>query len=84
MVIWPEGSDPPTARPAAPPAHDDGDNSDFMDVGSKTTVGVTASAYDDRPGESGGDVGCGEMGCLPDLAHDGVDAEDTESRWSCA
>ncbi|CAN0073204.1 unnamed protein product, partial [Ectocarpus fasciculatus] len=23
-------------------------------------------------------------GCLPDLAHDGVGEEDTESRWSCA
>ncbi|CAM9353581.1 unnamed protein product [Ectocarpus sp. 13 AM-2016] len=71
MMLWPRGKG-------------DDDNAEFVEAGSKTTVGVTASAYDDRPGEGAGDVGCGEMGCLPDLAHDGVGEEDTESRWSCA
>ncbi|CAM9175809.1 unnamed protein product [Ectocarpus sp. 13 AM-2016] len=75
---------PPTTQPVSPPAEGDDDNAEFVGAGSKTTVGVTASAYDDRPGEGAGDVGCGEMGCLPDLAHDGVGEEDTESRWSCA
>ncbi|CAN0308610.1 unnamed protein product [Ectocarpus sp. 6 AP-2014] len=74
----------PTAQPASPPADEDDGNAEFVEAGSKTTVGVTASAYDDRPGESAGGNGCGEMGCLPDLAHDGVGEEDTESRWSCA
>ncbi|CAN0124396.1 unnamed protein product, partial [Ectocarpus fasciculatus] len=76
---------PPTAQPAAfPPADEDDDsNADFVEAGSKTTVGVTASAYDDRPGESEGNVGCGESGCLPGLAHDVGGEEDTESRWSC-
>ncbi|CAN0231585.1 unnamed protein product [Scytosiphon promiscuus] len=68
MILWPRGND----------------DADFIEAGSKTTVGVTASAYDDRPGESAGDVGCGVSGCLPDLAHDGLGEEDTESRWSCA
>ncbi|CAM9886236.1 unnamed protein product, partial [Pylaiella littoralis] len=70
MELWPQGNE--------------GDDADFVEAGSKTTVGVTTSAYDDRPGESEGDVGCGERGCLPDLAHDGVGEEDPESRWSCA
>lgn len=56
----------------------------FIEAGTKTTVTVSASAYDERPGESGDDVGCGEDGCLPDLAHDGIGEEDVESRWSCA
>lgn len=55
-----------------------------MEAGTKTTVDVTASGYDDRPGQSGDNVGCGEDGCLPDLAHDGIGEEDVESRWSCA
>lgn len=80
----PIAASPPTAQPASPPADEDDDNAEFVEAGSETTVGVTASAYDDRPGESAGDVGCGEMGCLPDLAHDGVGEEDAESRWSCA
>ncbi|CAB1096447.1 unnamed protein product [Ectocarpus sp. CCAP 1310/34] len=75
---------PATAQPVSPPEEEDDNNAEFVEAGSKTTVGVTATAYDDRPGESAGDVGCGEMGCLPDLAHDGVGEEDTESRWSCA
>eukprot|EP00903_Cladosiphon_okamuranus_P017357 g15990.t2 len=63
--------------------YDEDDDNDFVEVGRKTTVGVTASAYDKRPRESAGGVGCGESGCLPDLAHDGVGEEDAESRWSC-
>lgn len=59
-------------------------DADYVEAGTKTTIDVTASAYDDRPGESGGDVGCGEDGCLPGLAHDGIGEEDLESRWSCA
>lgn len=46
---------------------------------------MTATAFDERPGEAGGEVGCGEDGCLPELAHDGVsDLSDVGSRWSCA
>lgn len=62
----------------------DGHDTGYVEAGTKTTVGVSASAYDDRPGESGDDVGCGEDGCLPALAHDGIGEEDVESRWSCA
>lgn len=56
----------------------------YVEAGIKTSVDVTATAHDERPGQDSGDVGCGEDGCLPDLAHDGVDEDDIESRWSCA
>lgn len=49
-----------------------------------TTVSVAATAFDERPGEESGDIGCGEDGCLPALAHDGIGEEDSESRWSCS
>ena len=59
----------------------DDDDSGYVEVGTKTTVSVTATAYDER---SGKDSGCGDDGCLPALAHDGVGEEDIESRWSCS
>ena len=55
----------------------------YVEAGTKTTVSVTASAWDERSGSNGGEAGCGEDGCLPELAHDGVGEEDVESRWSC-
>ena len=57
---------------------------DYVEVGTKTSVAVTATAWDERPGGGSGGVGCGEDGCLPELAHDGIGEEDVESRWSCA
>lgn len=66
---------------------DSGDNGYYVEAGTKTTVGVTATGFDERPGSDSGDVGCGEDGCLPELAHDGVgfeNGDDVESRWSCA
>lgn len=56
----------------------------YVEVGTKTSVEVTATAYDERPGQESGDVGCGADGCLPDLAHDGIGEDDVESRWSCS
>lgn len=56
---------------------------DYIDAGTKTSVGVSANAYDTRPGQDSDDVGCMEDGCLPALARDG-DYDDVESRWSCA
>lgn len=61
----------------------DNDNSDLVEAGTKTTVDVSASAYDARHGIDSDDVGCGESGCLPALTRDGV-SDDDESRWSCA
>lgn len=43
---------------------------------------MSASAFDTRPGEESGDVGCGEYGCTPALSRDGITG--TESRWACA
>lgn len=65
-------------------AKDDG--SGYVEVGTQTTVLVYARAWDDRPGEASGNVGCGEdgqRGCMPALTRDG-DTMDEESRWSCA
>ncbi|CAM9823118.1 unnamed protein product, partial [Ectocarpus sp. 4 AP-2014] len=47
---------------------------------------VTSTAFDERPGRSSGDVGCGEDGgdgCAPTNTRDGI-YTDIESRWSCA
>jgi len=52
----------------------------YVNAGSVTEVAVQASAYDERAGDDGG---CGEMGCMPMLAYDGV-VDEAESRWSCA
>ncbi|CAM9269075.1 unnamed protein product [Pylaiella littoralis] len=57
-----------------------------VDVGTNTVVAVSATAYDVRPGASGGQQGCGEVGgdgCAPANTRDGI-VSDTESRWSCA
>eukprot|EP00903_Cladosiphon_okamuranus_P014617 g13555.t1 len=59
---------------------------DAVEVGTKTEVGVTAAAYDVRPGASSRDVGCGAEGgdgCSPTNSRDGI-ASEVESRWSCA
>ncbi|CAM9762395.1 unnamed protein product, partial [Ectocarpus fasciculatus] len=59
---------------------------DAVEVGTKTEVGVSATAYDVRPGSSSGDVGCGEvggLGCTAANTRDGI-VSDIESRWSCA
>lgn len=55
----------------------------LVDAGTFTTIVTTASAFDERPGAEGNDIGCGEDGCAPSLARDG-DVSDAESRWSCA
>ena len=57
--------------------------SGYVEAGTKTTVTTSANAYDTRPGEDSDDVGCGEDGCAPALARDGISV-DIESRWSCA
>ncbi|CAM9910098.1 unnamed protein product, partial [Ectocarpus sp. 4 AP-2014] len=59
---------------------------DAVEVGTKTEVGVSATAHDVRPGRSGDDVGCGEvggLGCTATNTRDGV-VSVTESRWSCS
>lgn len=56
----------------------------YVEAGTKTTVSVTATAWDERSGPDSGDSGCGDSGCLPELAHDGIGEEDVESRWSCS
>ncbi|CAM9449752.1 unnamed protein product, partial [Ectocarpus sp. 12 AP-2014] len=59
---------------------------DAVEVGTKTEVGVSVTAHDVRPGSSGGDVGCGEvggLGCTATNTRDGI-FSDIESRWSCA
>eukprot|EP00903_Cladosiphon_okamuranus_P014618 g13556.t1 len=59
---------------------------DAVEVGTKTEVGVTATAHDMRPGASSAMVGCGEAGgdgCAPALTRDGISSE-VESRWSCS
>ena len=55
----------------------------YIEAGSKTTVGVSANAYDTRPGLASNMVGCQEDGCSPSLTRDGI-SDDIESRWSCA
>lgn len=55
----------------------------YVEAGTKTTVGVSANAYDTRPGGDTGGIGCMTDGCLPALVRDG-DSDDNESRWSCA
>ncbi|CBJ28702.1 hypothetical protein Esi_0118_0035 [Ectocarpus siliculosus] len=57
-----------------------------VEVGTKIEVGVSATAHDTRPGNSSGDVGCGEvggLGCTATNTRDGIFSE-IESRWSCA
>ncbi|CAM9132154.1 unnamed protein product [Ectocarpus sp. 13 AM-2016] len=59
---------------------------DAVEVATKTEVGVSATAHDVRPGSSGDDVGCGEVGgpgCTATNTRDGI-VSDMESRWSCA
>ena len=48
------------------------------DASVKTTVSVSANAYDTRLA----DIGCGNTGCLPELTRDGITK--IESRWSCS
>lgn len=55
----------------------------YVEAGTKTSVGVSANAYDTRPGKESGDVGCQEDGCTPALCRDGI-STGTESRWGCA
>eukprot|EP00903_Cladosiphon_okamuranus_P017040 g15705.t1 len=61
---------------------DDNEDSDinYVEAGAQTTVSVSATAYDERHGDA---HGCGDSGCLPSLAYDGV-RDDGMSRWSCA
>ncbi|CAM9177738.1 unnamed protein product, partial [Ectocarpus fasciculatus] len=57
-----------------------------VEVGTKTEVGVSATAHDVRPGSSSGGVGCGEvggLGCTATKTRDGI-FSDIESRWSCS
>lgn len=57
-----------------------------VEVGTKIEVGVSATAYDARPGVSNGESGCGDVGgdgCAPANSRDGI-SSDMESRWSCA
>ena len=49
------------------------------DASVKTTVSVTANAYDTR---SSSNNGCGTTGCLPELTRDSSIVP--ESRWSCS
>lgn len=55
----------------------------YVDAGALTPVYVGTNAYDRRPGSDSNDIGCGQNGCSPFLARDGITA-DTESRWSCS
>lgn len=55
----------------------------YVEAGTKTAVGVSANAYDTRPGEGSGGAGCQEDGCTPALSRDGI-STGTESRWACA
>ncbi|CAM9831074.1 unnamed protein product, partial [Ectocarpus sp. 12 AP-2014] len=73
LVTWKETESLPTVT-------------DAVEVGTKTEVGVSATAHDVRPGNSSGDVGCGEvggLGCAATNTRDGI-VSDIESRWSCA
>eukprot|EP00903_Cladosiphon_okamuranus_P005790 g5737.t1 len=57
-----------------------------IEVSTKTQVGVSATAHDERPGRSSGMNGCGGEGgdgCAGPLTLDGV-TNDIESRWSCS
>ena len=49
------------------------------DAAAKTTVSVSANAYDTRLADRNG---CGDTGCLPGLTRDGNTK--VESRWSCS
>lgn len=55
----------------------------YVLASTKTTVGVSANAYDVRPGQDSDDIGCNVDGCKPALSRDGI-SDDIESRWSCA
>ena len=62
---------------------DDSETStEYVEVGTETTVTVAATAYDVFPGEDSGFTGCGTLGCLPSLTRDGISSH-KESRWSC-
>eukprot|EP00904_Undaria_pinnatifida_P008295 jgi/Undpi1/4596/HiC_scaffold_18.g07950.m1 len=54
------------------------DDSGYLEVGTKTTVDVAATAYHEDPGEDFSDTVCFADGCLPALAHGG-DSSDLES-----
>ena len=56
---------------------------DLVEAGTKTTITVSANAYDTRPGADSSDVGCMRDGCKAELTRDG-DSTDEESRWSCS
>ena len=49
------------------------------DASAKTTVSVSANAYDTRTSDNNG---CGDTGCLPELTRDSNTM--SESRWSCS
>ncbi|CAM9789365.1 unnamed protein product, partial [Ectocarpus fasciculatus] len=73
FVTWDETASMPTVTNA-------------VEVGTKTEVGVSATAHDVRPGSSSGEFGCGEvggLGCTATNTRDGI-VSDIESRWSCA
>ena len=53
----------------------------YVLAGTKTTIGVSANAFDTRPGGASGDS-CGGDGCSPDRSIDGI-IHDIASRWSC-
>ena len=55
----------------------------YVLASTKTSVGVSANAYDTRPGADSNMVGCWEDGCASELCRDGI-SDDIESRWSCA
>eukprot|EP00903_Cladosiphon_okamuranus_P021365 g19635.t1 len=61
---------------------DDEDDANFVEAGTQTVVSESTTAFDERPGAPNGN-GCGDRGCMPSLAYDGV-IDDIESRWSCA
>lgn len=54
-------------------------DNNYVEAATQTAVSVSATAFDERPGDASG---CGEGGCLPGLAYDGV-RDDDGSRWSC-
>ena len=55
----------------------------FVEAGTRTTVAVSANAYDTRPGHENNSLGCLDNGCAPVLTRDGI-TDDIESMWSCS
>lgn len=56
---------------------------DYVEVGTKTTVGVSANGYDTRPEQDSSNYGCQQDGCAPALTRDGI-SDDIKSKWSCS